>query len=166
MLLAIVFTGAASLLSCDGPTARVLPHFDYSTSGGCANVFMYRTSSDGLESVVVDVDRRSITLSATDTSFDLSKPPAGLRVWIDLRPRKGLAPYCTDVVDPAGPAPIVWRAVAGRVTVHVLATGGRLGETYSATALLKDVVFEDEQGHRLTQPEPILIEATVGWLPG
>src|SRR5437868_4643751 len=95
------------------------PHAPYVSYGGCGNLFVYATTGDGLETLVVSADRRVVPISERDTTFDLPSTP-GLSVHLEvLRRRPTLSPYCNDVVDGSAGPPTIWQAQSGRVTIRL-----------------------------------------------
>jgi hypothetical protein len=76
-------------------------------------------------------------------------------------------PFCTDVVTLPRPAQEEWRAITGFITIEMAPITDINGERRQrATIRLTGAVFENAEGVRVTQTQPIVLTAVVGWFAG
>ncbi|MEP7220464.1 MAG: hypothetical protein ABI876_16180, partial [Bacteroidota bacterium] len=120
------------------------------------------------EYLIVSVDRQAVALDTTTRTFDLATSPNGISVTID---RYAYAPslpkYCNDVLSASDPKPATWRGISGSVTITLSTNSAPSGATYTATATLKNLVFQSPSGdEKATLAEQTLKDVVVGWYAG
>ena len=99
-----------------------------------------------------------------ESRFDLSSPVNGLHVKIQMWNR---GPRFCDCVSPPAKVTATWIAKSGKLTMTAHGPAkGLSSDCYLVSALLEDVVFEDEQGHRVTSKKETIPEVGVGWYAG
>lgn len=144
-----------------------VPSLDLEISGGCGDIFVYKTSVDRREAVVVSVNVRDLVPPSGQRTIDLKNTPSGVEVRVDMyasRPRS--LSYCNDVVIADDLPSARWRAVEGTLTITLERNAVTFRGTYRAGVRLENAVFESSGGRQVRQREPILIEAMVGWYAG
>lgn len=140
----------------------------YSDADGCGLAFVYGWSDDRMEAITVEADAELLRLSAKPQTFDIARQPSTLKVAVHVygRPVRSLQ-FCTDVILLPGPAEEPWRAIAGRITIEMVPITDISGAPRQrATLRLTDAIFENAEGARVTQTQPIVMTAIVGWFNG
>lgn len=171
MLLYAGLLAATLVAGCDAQAPDRMLELDLVDSGGCADVFVFKTDAERSTFLVVDADAEELGLVMGQRArFDLEDPPAGLEVRVDVYAEPPLSPtYCNDFISEERPV-ARWRGVAGRVSIALGASeadgGSGVPGLYRAVVVLEDLTLEDGTGRRFTAEAPIEIAAEVGWLPG
>ena len=140
----------------------------YSDADGCGLAFVYGWSDDRMEAITVEADAELLRLSAKPQMFDIERQPSTLKVAVHVygRPVRSLQ-FCTDIILLPGPAEEPWRAIAGRITIEMVPITDISGAPRQrATLRLTDAIFENAEGVRVTQTQPIVLTADVGWFSG
>lgn len=72
------------------------PRFDFESSGGCGEIFVFETKAEESESILLHADTNRLGLGGGwEESFTIGNTPADLKVWMDAYERPPLAsPYC------------------------------------------------------------------------
>lgn len=158
---------AALVADCGTRAPAGLPRFDFTDSGGCGDVFVFKTNADRSEFATVHADAKQLGIEkGQERTFAIVRTPAGLDVRVDVYAQAPISPeYCSDFVSEEKPI-ARWTAVAGRVSITLRDGGGGPVGTYEAIVVLEDAVFEDGTARRVEQRDPIEITAVVGWLAG
>src|SRR5262245_36768372 len=131
-----------------GDKAKVrMPTFKYDKKkeGGCADVYLYKMTTDETEVLVIRADKKKLKLPDKGTAtFDLSKAPADLVVSVDLwdkAPR--FRAYCNDIA-PDTKKEATWKAKKGKLILTVFAPADKKAagpRNYKVSARLEGVVF-------------------------
>jgi hypothetical protein len=140
--------------------------FQGEDAGGCSNIFIHKSSVSGKEVLIVDASKDDLGLSTTPKSFDLESAPNALSVRIDAYSQKAPQQYCTDVITTSWKTPATWRATRGSITITLSDNSAGHNVSYTVTAQLRDIRFEDGNGNNMMLPELTLKDVSVGWLPG
>lgn len=144
--------------------------FDGET-GGCGNIFAYRSNAGRTEYIQIFINARNIPLSTTPTTVDIAQHPEDVMVQLDhfaddVRNIDNF-PYCNDVVPVATPQSI-WQAQNGRLTITLSTDSATLdctGDDYTATILLENLTLNN--GTETLELDSVAIEeVTVGWCAG
>jgi hypothetical protein len=147
---------------------RRRPALTYGDAGGCGLAVVYGWSDDRMEAIHVEADAELLRLSAKPQTFDIARQPTTLKVTTHVygRPVQSL-PFCTDVVLLPAAAHEQWRAIAGLITIEMVSITDINGEPRKrATIRLASAIFENAEGVRVTQAQPIVLTAVVGWFNG
>jgi hypothetical protein len=149
--------------------SRAIPQGAFTgASGGCANVQAYRSSLDGTQFAVVEVERATLGLEPGGTKMvDLGEEPEGVAVFVDVYATAPSheAPYCTDDAT-SKPAVTRWVAQAGKLTIALTPADPANG-SYRATVQLEKVHFVGpEGGFAVVVPSVVIEDVRVGWRPG
>jgi hypothetical protein len=147
---------------------RRRPSLAYGGAGGCALAVLWGLSDDRMEAIHVQTDAELLRLSAKPQTFDIARQPSALKVAAHVygRPLQSL-PFCTDIVNLPRPAQEGWRAIAGFITIEMAPITDLNGEPRQrATIRLTGAVFENAEGVRVIQAQPIVLTAVVGWFNG
>jgi hypothetical protein len=147
-----------------------IPSLSYSSSGGCANVFLWAGSDDQMEWLTVLADRRRLGFSAGPTTYDVAADTLALHLRVELFAKPGFPEYCSDArLEPHIPT-AVWTARSGRLTITLIGAdvgfkGGGM-DSYTARVRLDSCTFTCGDGRTTQQAAPIEMEAKVGWMAG
>ncbi|HZJ30583.1 MAG TPA: hypothetical protein VFD21_03385, partial [Vicinamibacterales bacterium] len=75
--------------------------------------------------------------------------------------------FCTDLILVPGVANEQWRAIAGLITIEMAPITDVIEPPRQrATIRLTGAVFENAEGVRVTQTQPVVLTALVGWFSG
>jgi hypothetical protein len=153
-----------------GPPLGAMPTFEYGSTGGCSDFIVYTTNNGPTEVLVVSADVDRLGIKQGQTTFDLESAPKDLSVTIQLypRPQKHLH-LCTDFTDPESDKPVVWTAIRGKVTIERFAPDRRpegAMSTFRVKVTVEDAVFQDLLGRSAKCPHQVVLDSTVGWVPG
>jgi hypothetical protein len=138
-------------------------------SGGCGNVFVYKTNDDGTVGISVFADKEKLNLSTTEKTFDVGKTD-GLIVKL-LIGEKVAQLYCNDILYPDQPKSQKLIGKSGQAKISI----SRVDESqpiwdrnYTATVSLKNIHFVKEDGSdsEITIGELSFKDVRVGWLSG
>lgn len=147
---------------------RRRPTLTYGDANGCGLAFVYGWSDDRMEAITVEADAELLRLSAKPQTFDIAREPSTLKLAVHVYggPVPSL-PFCTDLILlPAAPDE-PWRAIAGRITIEIAPITDSSGAPQKrATIRLTNAIFENAAGARVTQTQPIVLTAAVGWFAG
>lgn len=147
---------------------RRRPTLTYGDADGCGLAFVYGWSDDRMEAITVEADAELLRLSAKPQTFDIAREPSTLKLAVHVYggPVPSL-PFCTDLILlPAAPDE-PWRAIAGRITIEIAPITDSGGAPQKrATIRLTNAIFENAEGVRVTQTQPIVLTAAVGWFSG
>jgi hypothetical protein len=151
------------------PVGRVFSQADFTTTGGCGDVFAYATSGDDTMSVTVDWRGAASTAWAAG-GFNGTKqiPNGGLDVTLNVG-RQLSALYCTDIMMQVPHADGTAHAMSGKVDITVRPDVGGFRPSSRADVSLHGVVFEVIQGTEVEHwriDDLVLEDVSVGWLAG
>jgi hypothetical protein len=144
------------------------PTLTYGDADGCGLAFVYGWSGDRMEAITVEADAELLRLSAKPQTFDIARQPTALKVAVHVygRPERSLQ-FCTDIILLPRPAEEPWRAIAGLITIEMAPiTDVSVPPRQRATIRLSNAIFENAQGVRVMQTQPIALTALVGWFSG
>jgi len=147
---------------------RRRPALTYGAADGCGLAFVYGWSDDRMEAITIEADAELLRLSAKPQTFDIARQPSALKVAAHIYggPMRSL-PFCTDLILVPGVANERWRAIAGLITIEMAPITDVIEPPRQrATIRLTGAVFENEEGVRVTQTQPIALTALVGWFSG
>lgn len=153
-----------------GPSREGVPTFEYGGTGGCSHFLMYRADADRTEVFVVSAEMDRLGIKPGTTTFDLAKAPKELSVTVEMfpRPQRHLH-LCTDYLDPESDKPVIWAAVRGKMTVERFPADPRPEggiPTFRVKVTVERSAFQDPFGHKVECPRAIVLDSTVGWVPG
>jgi len=140
-----------------------------SESGGCSNIFVYKTNKDNTIGISVSANKDKLKLSTTQKTFN-TEGIDGLEVKL-LMGQNIKSLYCNDAVDPNQPKSKKLIGKSGKATISISDVGESQpvwDRNYTATVILKDVHFVEENGNNsdVIIDEIIFRNVRVGWLPG
>lgn len=171
--LVVVGLLAAVAFGCERsgpPSGGPAPAFDYAEgSEGCGLFLVYRPNAAQSEAFVVHVDLDKVGLKEGAMTFDLSTPREGVSVTVEVYPRpQKMLHHCQDISDPDGDAPVVWTAVAGKLTVERLPPEkkGDGPATFRVKGSVEGAEFREPRGRTARCPQSIAFDAVVGWFAG
>ena len=147
---------------------RRRPLLTYSDADGCGLAFVYGWSGDRMEAITVEADAELLRLSAQPQTFDIARQPSTLKVAVHVygSPVRSLE-FCTDLILLPRPPEEPWRAIAGRISIEMVPITDISGAPRKrATVRLTNAIFENAEGARITQTQPIVMTAIVGWFNG
>ncbi|HKA07503.1 MAG TPA: hypothetical protein VKD71_09615 [Gemmataceae bacterium] len=153
-----------------GSPLGAMPTFEYESTGGCSNFIVYTTNKGPTEVLVVSADVDRLGIKQGRTTLDIESAPKDLSVTIQLypRPQKHLH-LCTDFTDPESDKSVVWTAVGGKIIIEKFAPDPRpegTMPTFRVKVTVEDAVFHDVLGRSAKCPHAIVLDSTVGWVPG
>ena len=161
---------AARKTNVFSPTPKVPASIAFQeTGGGCSNIFVYKINSDDTAGISVGATKEKLNLSTMEKTFEIGKTD-GLNVEIRIGDKIKML-YCNDAVDPDKPEPKMLIGKSGKAIISI----SKIDESqpvwnrnYTATVILKDVHFIEENGNNsdITVDELIFKDIRVGWLPG
>jgi hypothetical protein len=164
--LVVLALGVVATTACGDPPPKTsrMPTLAFADSDGCGDIFVYKTSVDGLESIVVSADKARLGLGTEETEFDLSRPVDGLEVHIDVFPIGSIPDaYCSGIIFESDLKPTRWNAVWGTATIRLDFKNPPTPKRYKAFVRIENAVFKDGAGRSIRQKAPIDVEAVVGW---
>lgn len=129
--------------------------------GGCKDFYLYAANDDATQVLIVDVDAKYVGLEKGQRkTFDLSTPPKGVRVWLDvyLQPASVERVHCTKHPTEAQMAER-YTPTSGTLTVELGADG-------IANATVEGVKFALEGRPAIELTTRRFDKIRVGWLPG
>lgn len=142
-----------------------------SRSGGCGDIFVYKSNRAGSEFIYVGIDVTTFDVSEEPVTLELAAYPETIGSRIEVyssSPEQN--PYCNDVGQTEYPQS-VWQAVSGSVTITSSETSAAIAqrepcsETYQVSVEMEDVVFAlEEETVRL--PSLMFSDVQVGWCAG
>ncbi len=137
--------------------------------GGCSNIFVYKINKDDTTGISVFARQEKLNLSTTEKTFEIGKTD-GLSVEILIGDKIKML-YCNDVVDPNQPKSKKLIGKTGKAIVSISKVDESQpvwNRNYTATVILKDVRFVEENGNDsdIIIDELIFKDVRVGWLPG
>ena len=140
-----------------------------SESGGCSNIFVYKTNKDNTTGISVSANKDKLKLSTAQKTFN-TEGIDGLEVKL-LMGQNIKSLYCNDVVDPNQPKFKKLIGKSGKATISISDVDESQpvwNRNYTATVILKDVHFVEENGNNsdVIIDELIFRDVRVGWLPG
>ncbi len=145
-----------------------MPALQYVAADGCGFATVYGWSDDRAEAIRLHADIRTLQLSATPRTFDLSGITPGLAGVLQLFEHAAReSPDCTDVGMNRGRIQ-EWRATGGTITIELSDSD----ETVATARNRKTVIhitgaeFVDGTGRRVRQTAPIVLTAMVGGVVG
>ena len=138
-------------------------------SGGCSNIFVYKTNKDNTTGISVSANKDKLKLSTTQKTFN-TEGIDGLEVKL-LMGQNIKSLYCNDAVDPNQPKSKKLIGKSGKATISISNVDESQpvwNRNYTATVILKDVHFVEENGNNsdVIIDELIFKDVRVGWLPG
>ena len=147
---------------------RRQPTLRYGDADGCGLAFVYGWSDDRMEAITVEADAELLRLSAKPQTFDIARQPSTLKLAVHIYGRPvGSLPFCTDMILLPGAPYEAWRAIAGRITIEMVPIADISSPPRQrATVRLTGAIFENAEGVRVTQTQPIVLTAIVGWFNG
>ena len=139
------------------------------TGDGCGNIFVYKINSTDTAGISVSASKEKLNLSTTDKNFEVGKTD-GLKVEI-LAGEKIRQLYCNDVsyLDQPKPKKLIGKSGQAIISISkVDESQPEWNRNYTATVILKDIHFTEENGNDsdITIGELIFKDISVGWLPG
>ena len=139
------------------------------TSGGCQDIFVHKINLDDTAGISVFAGEEKLNLSNVEKTFEIGKTD-GLNVEI-LIGDKIAQLYCNDAVYPDQPKSKKLIGTSGKATISIsdIDKSQQMGNrNYTATVILKDVHFVEENGNNsnITVDELIFQDVRVGWWPG
>jgi len=139
------------------------------TSGGCGNIFVYKINKEDTAGISVSARKEKLNFSSAEKTFEIGRTD-GLNVEI-LVGDKIARLYCNDVLDPDQPKSKKLVGKTGKAIISISKIDESQPEwnrNYTATVILKDVHFVEENGNNsdITVEELIFKDIRVGWLPG
>ncbi len=150
-----------------------VPQMDYSPqAGGCGNIFLFKQAGGEVLSVHVHLASAQIDLfkaaekkEFAEATFDLAVATKGLQVEIELW--DGFPRFC-DCIAGRAKKTATWMAKKGKLTITIHGPAGTevSSDCYLASALLEDVVFEDDRGRQVTLKKEAIKKVAVGWMAG
>jgi hypothetical protein len=174
---AFLLLAPMGLIGCDrdggtvpSPTGGAVPTFEYTATSGCSDIIVYQTNHGPTETFVVSADSDQLGIKPGRSSFELASAPKDLSVTIRVYPRPQRHLHlCTDFTDPESDKPFVWTAVSGRVTIERFPPDPSpegMSRTFRVKVTVEDAELTDMMGRRVKCPRPIILDTTVGWVPG
>ncbi len=171
----LLFTGLLYALppSQATPPAARQPKFEYRDTDGCGRIYVYAFSEDHTEVLRVEwslwtamgLSNPQVTTWEGTRTFDLAKAPEELAVAVDLHPSANYSLYCTDVIY-GRQERVVWRAVAGTLSIQVGKSTGPGYASCPVTIRLTGAVFVGPDGRQAAPSAPIVVNARAGRLVG
>ena len=139
------------------------------TGHGCSNIFVYKINSNDTVGISVYAIKEKLNLSTTEKTFEIGKTD-GLNVEILIGDKIRML-YCNDAVDPNQPKSKKLVGKTGKAIISISKideSQPKWSSNYTATVILKDVHFIEENGNNsdVTVDELIFKDIRVGWLPG
>jgi hypothetical protein len=140
-----------------------------SESGGCSNIFVYKTNKDNTTGISVSANKDKLKLSTAQKTFNIEGID-GLEVEL-LMGQDIKSLYCNDALDLYQPKPKKLLGKSGKVIITISDVDESQpvwNRNYTATVILKDVHFVEENGNNsdVIIDELIFKDVRVGWLPG
>ena len=152
------------------PTPKAPASISFQETGrGCGNIFVYKVNKDDTAGISVSARKEKLNFSSTEKTFEIGKSDS-LNVEI-LAGDKITRLYCNDAVDPNQPKSKKLIGKSGKATISISdidESQPRWNRNYTATVILKDVHFVEENGNNsdVIIDELIFRDVRVGWLPG
>jgi hypothetical protein len=167
-ILPVLLAGALSGGCTTDPATLKLGLQYQQPASGCGDIYLTISNAAHTEYLIVTVDRQTVVLDTATRTFDLATSPNGISVTVD---RYAYAPslpkYCNDVISASDPKPATWRAISGSVAITLSMNSVPSGNTYTATATLKNLVFQSPSAdEKVTLTEQTLKDVVVGWYAG
>ncbi len=153
-----------------------LEDFSQASAGGCGNILLYKQAGPKVLSVQLTLSAKNLDKSVgsflghaqskryVETQFDLSSPVNGLQVEVQVW--DGFQRFC-DCIPTQARLTATWTATSGKLTMTAHGpTKGSNSDSYFVSAVLEDVVFEDEHGRQVWLKKESIPQVGVGWYAG
>ena len=161
---------AARKTNIFSPAPKAPANISFQETGrGCGNIFVYKINKDDTAGISVSAKKEKLNFSSTEKTFEIGKSD-GLNVEI-LVGDKIARSYCNDALDPDQPKSKKLIGKSGKATISISdidETQPRWNRNYTATVILKDARFVEENGNDsvIIIDRLIFKDIKVGWLPG